>query len=97
MENLGTVVQPTIGYFGAFFGGILSFFSPCVLPLVPLFFGILMPDLKNTALTLKRGIAFFIGLSLFFSILGALAGLVGTFLSKFQYIFNIIAGILLFY
>jgi cytochrome c-type biogenesis protein len=93
MEPFTLSVQPDITYISAFFGGIISFFSPCVLPLVPLFFGILMPDLKNISLTLKRGIAFFIGLSLFFSILGALAGIAGSILSKYQFIFNIIAGI----
>ena len=95
MENLGVVVQPAIGYLGAFFGGIISFFSPCVLPLVPLFFGILMTDLTNTALTIKRGLAFFLGLSIFFSVLGAFAGTMGIFLSKYQAVFNIIAGIVI--
>ncbi|KLO21650.1 MULTISPECIES: cytochrome c biogenesis CcdA family protein [unclassified Marinitoga] len=93
MENLTLSIQPTISYLGSFLGGILSFFSPCVLPLVPLFFGILIPDIKNLPLTLKRGIAFFIGLSMFFSLLGALAGSIGFILSKYQFILNIIAGI----
>ncbi|NUU96281.1 cytochrome C biogenesis protein [Marinitoga sp. 1135] len=93
MENLAVAVQPTIGYFGAFLGGIISFFSPCILPLVPLFFGILMPDLKDFKLTLKRGLAFFLGLSIFFSMLGVLAGSLGTFISKYQDVFNLVAGI----
>ncbi|MBM7560155.1 cytochrome c biogenesis CcdA family protein [Marinitoga litoralis] len=95
MDTFTITVQPTIGYLGAFFGGIVSFFSPCVLPLVPLFFGILMTDLNNTALTIKRGLAFFLGLSIFFSILGAFAGTLGSILSKYQDIFNIIAGIVI--
>ncbi|KLO22971.1 cytochrome C biogenesis protein [Marinitoga sp. 1197] len=92
MDTLTLNIQPAIGYLGAFLGGIISFFSPCVLPLIPLFFGILMTDLNDTMLTIKRGIAFFLGLSIFFSILGVFAGTAGSFLSTYQSIFNIIAG-----
>ncbi|GAB6189804.1 cytochrome c biogenesis CcdA family protein [Marinitoga arctica] len=93
MGNFAVTIQPTIGFFGAFIGGIVSFFSPCIIPLIPLFFGILMTDLKDTVLTIKRGIAFFLGLSIFFSLLGVFAGTFGLILSKYQTILNIIAGI----
>ena len=29
--------MPAVGLFGAFLAGLLSFFSPCVLPLTPIY------------------------------------------------------------
>jgi cytochrome c-type biogenesis protein len=74
----------------AFAGGLLSFLSPCVLPLVPgylsLMSGVSIDHLKgdgasrSTAMraVVINSIAFNIGLSVIFIALGATAGLVGS-------------------
>ncbi|MGB7924248.1 MAG: cytochrome c biogenesis protein CcdA [Pyrinomonadaceae bacterium] len=74
----------------AFIGGVFSFLSPCVLPLVPgyvsLISGVSIDRLKtedgstSTALraVIINSIAFNIGLSTIFVSLGALAGLIGV-------------------
>ena len=74
----------------AFAGGLLSFLSPCVLPLVPgylsLMSGVSIDHLKgdgasrSTAMraVVVNSIAFNIGLSVIFIALGATAGLVGS-------------------
>ncbi len=77
----------TIGI--AFVAGILSFLSPCVLPLVPgyisLMSGVSIDNLKeggsgaNTRrAVIINSLAFNVGLSIIFLTLGATAGLVGT-------------------
>lgn len=74
------------GPFLAFSAGVLSFVSPCVLPMVPIFIaqvsGSSIENGKFTAdrrVTFTHAVAFCTGLSLVFVSLGALAGLVGSY------------------
>src|SRR4026207_2447853 len=72
----------------SFAAGILSFLSPCVLPLVPgyisLMSGVSIDNLKEGATTKSRraviinSLAFNAGLSVIFLVLGTTAGLVGA-------------------
>src|SRR5256885_6944698 len=76
-----------VNIFIAFAGGLLSFLSPCVLPLVPgyisLMSGISIDHLKNVGSGARRAVilnslAFNAGLSVIFLALGGTAGLVGS-------------------
>jgi cytochrome c-type biogenesis protein len=90
----------------AFAGGLLSFLSPCVLPLVPgylsLMSGVSIDHLKgdggsrSTALraVVVNSIAFNIGLSVIFIALGATAGLVGSSIISNPWV-RIIGGIVI--
>jgi len=88
----------------AFLAGIVSFLSPCVLPLVPGYISMLsgasIEELKNEASgallrrVLRNSLAFVTGFSLVFIMLGASATWVGKFLRVHQATFNIIAGII---
>jgi cytochrome c-type biogenesis protein len=90
----------------AFLAGLLSFLSPCVLPLVPgyvsLISGVSIDHLKGgseSRLNARRAvilnsIAFNIGLSMIFVALGALAGLLGTTITANPW-FRIIGGIVI--
>lgn len=69
--------------------GLLSFFSPCVLPLIPGFVGIVLGGNKK----IQRLIGFFIGFTTMFTVLGAFSGLLGGFLTKFGSIIEKIIGI----
>lgn len=73
----------------AFTGGVLSFFSPCVLPLIPSYmtyisgitFGQLKeahPDFKQRLTVLLHCLSFILGFSVVFISLGALAGLASS-------------------
>jgi cytochrome c-type biogenesis protein len=68
---------------GAFTGGIVSFASPCILPLVPLYLAniagasILTPDPPARRHILLHTISFIVGFSLVYTPLGALLGLLG--------------------
>jgi cytochrome c-type biogenesis protein len=88
----------------AFLAGIVSFLSPCVLPLVPGYISMLsgasIEELKKEASgellrrVLRNSLAFVVGFTLVFVILGATATWVGHFLRAHQATFNIIAGII---
>ena len=75
----------------AFGAGLLSFLSPCVLPLIPVYAsfltGLSVKDLSqkhNTALqkhrltTMKRGLMFVLGFSVVFIVLGSTVGYAGS-------------------
>lgn len=76
--------MPDITLLGAFTGGIASFASPCVLPLVPAYLAniagasVLTPDLPARRHILLHTISFIVGFSLVYTPLGALLGLLGA-------------------
>jgi len=75
--------MPDITFLGAFTGGILSFASPCVLPLVPVYLAniagasVLTPELADRRHIFLHTISFIVGFSLVYTPLGALLGLLG--------------------
>lgn len=89
----------------AFLAGVVSFLSPCVLPLVPGYISMLsgasMEELKaGGGATLvnrifRNSVAFVIGFSIVFITLGASATAVGNFLVAKRTIFNVVAGIVI--
>jgi cytochrome c-type biogenesis protein len=93
-----------VSYVGAFGAGILSFLSPCVLPLVPpylCFLGGVSLDQMTDEGTVDRGlmrrvflaaVAFVIGFSTVFVSLGATASAVGQLVADYFDILAMIAG-----
>ncbi len=89
----------------AFLAGVVSFLSPCVLPLVPGYISMLsgasIEELKAGASAallqriLRNSLAFIVGFSLVFVVLGASASAAGTFLRQHRTEFNIVAGIVI--
>ncbi|MCH8928972.1 MAG: cytochrome c biogenesis protein CcdA [Candidatus Marinimicrobia bacterium] len=98
--------MPNVGIIAAFFGGFISFVSPCVLPLVPAYItfvsGLSIDELKNskdskkTKKVLLLSLSFVLGFSVVFILLGAaLAGLFSAFFK--QPLFYRIAGLVLIF
>jgi cytochrome c-type biogenesis protein len=88
-----------IPYIVAFSGGLLSFFSPCVLPLVPAYLANLAgvtaidPQTRKSYLpALFHSLSFVLGFSLIFIILGASVGLIGTSITAYSVLLRQIAG-----
>lgn len=86
----------------ALIAGTLSFFSPCVLPLVPAYIAVLTGGsiqsgkIETTKrLVLIRSITFTIGFSLIFTILGTSASLIGHWVIHYRLILNKIGGLLI--
>ncbi len=87
----------------AFGGGLVSFFSPCVLPLIPAYLGSLGTltclDQKNRAERFKSvwlSLAFIAGFSAVFILLGLSIGIVGKFLIRHRLLFSRLGGIIIF-
>lgn len=64
----------------AFFAGVLSFLSPCVLPLVPSYLAYVGGSGAARPVLLRNALLFVLGFSLVFVALGATASLLGSFL-----------------
>ena len=85
----------------AFGFGFLSFFSPCILPMIPVYImyitGVSMEsEVKdNRALALKRTFAFVLGFTIIFMIMGTSASLIGQIFTRNKGIFSKISGILI--
>ena len=91
-----------ITFWIAFVGGLLSFLSPCVLPLVPVYIAILVgPDVleakidKRQAHVFLHSLVFVAGFTTIFVILGAGAGLTGLAISVNILTLRRVAGVLL--
>ncbi len=94
--------MPNISIIAAFSAGVLSFLSPCVVPLVPVYLASLYgPEILENGAARRRAplflhsLSFVIGFSLVFVTLGAIAGLTGLAISPNSALLNKIAGSLL--
>jgi cytochrome c-type biogenesis protein len=87
------------------FMGFISFASPCILPLIPSYVsyitGISYDELvsresrkKNMNITLLHSVAFVLGFTIIFVLLGATASFAGTVLSRHLDIIRIVGGVL---
>lgn len=89
-----------VGVFVAFSAGLLSFLSPCVLPLVPSYIGFLTgmtaPDATNRRrVTVTHALFFVLGFSLVFLALGAGASAFGAALKSQKLLIAQIGGVLI--
>ena len=88
-----------LGLFVAFAAGLLSFLSPCVLPLVPSYVGFLtgmtLPELAGRRrVALVHAFLFVAGFSLVFVLLGASATALGSALKYYQVWIARVGGVL---
>jgi cytochrome c-type biogenesis protein len=85
----------------AFGAGFLSFFSPCILPLIPVYImymtGVSLEDEleKRRMLALTRTFGFVIGFTIIFMIMGTSASFIGKVFIRNKQIFAKISGVLI--
>ena len=85
-------------YIIAFLEGIITFISPCLLPMLPIYISYFAGGGERTAgKTLKGAFGFVSGFTIVFVILGALAGSVGSFLREYQTAVNIVTGLIVIF
>jgi len=95
-----------ISYTAAFLAGLLSFFSPCILPLIPAYFtfitGFSLEELtgekSNTAIrnrVILSTIFYVLGFSSVFILMGASASFLGGMIDTYKDFIRIIGGILI--
>ncbi len=89
-------MNDSVSLIAAFGGGLASFLSPCVLPLVPAYLSHLVSnqaELGARRILLIRALAFVLGFSLVFVLLGASASLLGRVLNANKPLLREISGI----
>lgn len=101
----GLISTDHISFILVLIEGLLSFFSPCVIPLIPIYMSYLAGNAKQTAedgtITYARKMVFFhtvffvLGISSAFFILGMSFTALGTFFKTNQLLFTRIGGILI--
>ncbi len=80
-------------FFIAFLEGIITFISPCLLPMLPVYISYFAGGGdRKTSKTLKNAFGFVLGFTILFVLMGALASVIGAFLTKYQTILNIVTG-----
>ena len=82
-------------YLIAFLEGIITFISPCLLPMLPIYISYFAGGgQRSTGKTLKGALGFVTGFTAVFVAMGALAGTVGGFLREYQTAVNIVSGLI---
>ena len=85
-------------YFIAFLEGIITFISPCLLPLLPVYVSYFAGGEERTVTrTLKNAAGFVAGFTVLFVLMGALAGTGGGFLQKYQTAVNVVTGLVVIF
>lgn len=103
LENL--VSLDNISYLLVFLEGVISFLSPCVIPLIPIYMSYLAGSAKQTdgegKITYKRAtvflhtVFFVMGISFAYFLLGMAFTALGTFFNKNQILFTRMGGLLI--
>ena len=82
-------------YVISFLEGIITFLSPCLLPMLPIYISYFAGGgERSSKRTLKTALGFVAGFTIIFVALGALAGTLGSLLTKYQTAVNIVSGLI---
>lgn len=84
-------------YVITFLEGIISFVSPCMLPMLPVYISYFAGQSNGgtkSAKTIIRVIAFVLGFTVVFTALGLFSGTLGKLLSEYQTVVNIVCGVI---
>ena len=80
-------------YLISFLEGIITFISPCLLPMLPIYISYFAGGGERTAKkTLTGALGFVLGFTAVFVAMGALAGTLGSFLAKYRTWVDLISG-----
>ena len=85
-------------YVISFLEGIVTFISPCLLPMLPIYISYFAGGgERSTGRTLKCALGFVAGFTAVFMAMGALAGTLGSFLREYQTVVNIVSGLVVIF
>ena len=80
-------------YFITFLEGMITFISPCLLPMLPVYISYFAGGgERSTRKTLTNALGFIGGFTLVFVLMGALAGTLGGFFRRYQTALDVITG-----
>lgn len=85
-------------YIITFAEGMLTFISPCLLPMIPIYVSYFAGGgERKPAATLKCAAGFVIGFTVVFVMMGALAGTVGSFLTEHSRVVDVVTGLIVIF
>lgn len=85
-------------YLISFLEGIITFISPCLLPMLPVYVSYFAGGgVRSARRTLTNALGFVMGFSVVFVAMGALAGTVGGFLKSHQTAVNVVSGLIVIF
>ena len=94
LAELGGEGSP-MEYLISFLEGMITFLSPCLLPMLPIYLSYFAGGgIRSTGRTLRNALGFILGFTVVFVTMGALAGTVGSFLKAHQTAVNIVSGLI---
>lgn len=85
-------------YVISFLEGVITFISPCLLPMLPIYISYFAGGgERTTRKTLSGAIGFVAGFTVVFVLMGALAGTLGSFLKEYQTAVNLVSGLVVIF
>ena len=81
-------------YLVTFLEGVISFISPCMLPMLPLYISYFAAGEEKKSKIFARAAAFVGGFTLIFCLLGLFAGTLGALLRRYQVVVDIVSGVI---
>ena len=85
-------------YIISFLEGIITFISPCLLPMIPIYLTYFAGSgERTTKKTVTGALGFVSGFTLVFITMGALAGSIGSLFTRHQNIVNIVCGLIVIF
>jgi len=78
-----------------FLEGFISFISPCMLPMLPLYISYFAGGADKKHKVFLRAFSFILGFTVVLSLLGLFAGTLGAFLKEYKTVVNIVGGLLI--
>lgn len=81
-------------YFIAFLEGIITFISPCLLPMLPIYISYFAGQTPgdNNRTVIINALGFVLGFTVIFVLLGAFAGKLGSVLIEYNTLINVVGG-----
>ncbi len=80
-------------YVLSFLEGIITFISPCILPMIPVYITYFANGEENKKKSVTNALGFVLGFTIVFVALGAFAGFLGGLLVRYETVVNIVTGL----
>ncbi|MGI6279374.1 MAG: cytochrome c biogenesis CcdA family protein [Acutalibacteraceae bacterium] len=81
-------------YLLLFLEGVVTFISPCLLPMLPIYITYFAAGEEDLKKTFKNASGFVLGFTLVFVLMGAFAGIFGKLLREYATALNIVSGLI---
>jgi len=81
-----------VQYLLLFLEGVITFISPCLLPMLPIYLSFFAAGDTDRRRTLRNALGFVLGFTIVFVIMGAFMGIMGKLVREYQTVLNVLTG-----